>query len=152
MPALTPDGLIKRVVILVTRGAGANSEVLVFNHCGHPEHGTQVIGGTVNTGEDPLAAANRELTEESGIVAARELEYLGRLTHPDCNEVRDIYRLTGQPGLAEAWRHVVTGGDEDCGMVFFHYWLSVSTARELLGFQARWLDVWLERTGGSAPG
>ncbi|MBN2082865.1 NUDIX domain-containing protein [bacterium] len=152
MPALTPEGLIMRVVVLVTRGGGANAEVLVFNHCGHPEHGTQVVGGTVNVGEEPRAAAHRELAEESGIVAAHELEHLGRLTHPECGEVRDVYRLTGQPGLAEAWRHVVTGGDKDCGMVFFHYWLAVKTARELLGFQAQWLDVWLEGPRGGARG
>ncbi|MDQ3629755.1 MAG: NUDIX domain-containing protein [Actinomycetota bacterium] len=51
--------------------------MLVFDHVGVPETGTQVPAGGIKSDEDHEAAVLRELFEESGISAARLVRKLG---------------------------------------------------------------------------
>jgi len=55
----------KKVVVYVISSRG----LLVFAHGAHPEVGYQVPSGTVRERETPLAAAMRELKEETGLQA-----------------------------------------------------------------------------------
>ncbi|MFQ6547945.1 NUDIX domain-containing protein [Aestuariibius sp. 2305UL40-4] len=48
------------------RPAGGRLEILAFRH---PLAGLQLVKGTIEAGEDPGAAACRELAEECGLVA-----------------------------------------------------------------------------------
>ncbi|MFD2649565.1 NUDIX domain-containing protein [Devosia albogilva] len=51
---------------MVLRLAGAKREILVFRHA---LAGMQLVKGTLEPGETPLAGALRELTEEAGLLA-----------------------------------------------------------------------------------
>ncbi|MDF3084684.1 NUDIX hydrolase [Burkholderia sola] len=51
--------------------------LLVFTQPKFPEAGRQVVAGTMNHGELPIAAALRELREESGIGDAQVVRVLG---------------------------------------------------------------------------
>jgi tRNA (cmo5U34)-methyltransferase len=52
-------------------------KLLVFRHTRYPEAGIQVPAGTVEIGEDPLVAARREATEETGLINLGPGSYLG---------------------------------------------------------------------------
>ncbi len=58
----------------VTRG----EELLVFRHRDFPDAGLQVPAGTTEEGEDPQAAALREVRGERGLTDVRVVGFLGR--------------------------------------------------------------------------
>lgn len=73
--------------VLLFRRVGDGVELLLV-HPGGPFWAKKDLGawsipkGLIDAGEDPLAAAKRELEEESGIVAAGELTPLGAFVQP----------------------------------------------------------------------
>ena len=69
----------QRVVVYVERGA----ELLVFDHRGDPEAGTQVPAGGVLDGEALPDAVVREVSEETGLELRAEPVYLGDHEHLD---------------------------------------------------------------------
>ena len=112
------------------------SEVLVFDHRDFPEAGTQVVGGTVEPGEDLVLALHREIFEESGLdldpaffMKLGETSY-HRKDIPEINH-RHYYAIHGED-LPETWSHTVSSDGADDGMVFDFYWLSIDEARTIL--------------------
>ena len=59
---------VEKVCPYVLRDAGGGPEVLAFQH---PSAGWQLVKGTLQPGDGVVAAALRELTEESGLVGGR---------------------------------------------------------------------------------
>lgn len=69
-----PPPCYQRATALVT---DPSRRLLVFDHEGTPEAGTQVPAGGIKTDESDEAAVQRELAEESGITSARLVRKLG---------------------------------------------------------------------------
>ncbi len=111
-------------------------EVLVFDHQGMPEAGTQIVGGTVEPGEDLMLAIKREIFEEAGLeILISELHFLAetiyqRKDRPEINE-RTYYKISGEK-LPNNWSHRVISEGEDDGLVFLFYWISFEQAFEKL--------------------
>ena len=85
--------------------------LLVFTHTDYPDAGTQVPGGTVEAGEDPAIAAQREAFEETGLagliceaflgVADFDMSAYGRAEIAR----RHYYHLRCPGDPPETWRH-----------------------------------------------
>ncbi|MBY0413558.1 MAG: NUDIX domain-containing protein [Bdellovibrionales bacterium] len=111
-------------------------EILVFDHVGMPEAGTQVVGGTVEQKEDFKAALVREIAEESGLnVSLNDLTKIGetiyfRQDYPEKN-YRHYYSLM-IPVLPDKWTHTVISNGADNGLIFLFYWLTISEAKTTL--------------------
>lgn len=126
---------IEKVVCYVTRSRGASLDLLVFDHRDDPEAGTQVPAGTVDPGEAPDAAADRELFEETGL---RDLPRLGMLDargwmNPASGNLhlRRVYHYHAE-AAPDAWDHVATGSSDENGKVFRCRWLPIEEARRVL--------------------
>mgnify|MGYP000942699708 CR=1 FL=1 len=57
----------QKVMAYILRQNNTQTEILVFDHLKYPEVSPQVIAGSVEVGEKPIAAANREVFEEAGL-------------------------------------------------------------------------------------
>lgn len=123
-----------KVIAYIFRKSG--SEVLVFDHADFPEAGTQVVGGTLEDGEDFQIALSREILEESGLVIAPSaFRKIGetiyqRKDKPEVN-YRHYFSFSSDE-LLERWSHVVKSDGEDNGMVFDFFWLPVKEAKRIL--------------------
>ncbi len=107
----------QRVVVYVERAG----ELLVFEHRDHPEAGAQVPAGGVLEDESLADAAVREVREETGVRLDAEPTLLGSHEHLDGlgrPALSFFFRVHAPDGLPHAWRHVVSGGGEDSGLVF----------------------------------
>ncbi|MBX9661179.1 MAG: NUDIX domain-containing protein [Nitrospiraceae bacterium] len=97
----------RKAAVYVTSDRG----LLVFSHACHPEVGLQVPSGTIGENEEPLAAAVRELEEETGILATPEkFEPLPFYTHdmrPFRAEVQERYpfHLRVDAAVSDSWTH-----------------------------------------------
>jgi 8-oxo-dGTP pyrophosphatase MutT (NUDIX family) len=69
-----PPDCYQRATAFVTNDDG---HLLVFDHVGIPDAGTQVPAGGVHAGESHDDAVLRELAEESGVTNARLVRKLG---------------------------------------------------------------------------
>lgn len=106
------------------------SQLLVFRG---PDHdGLQIPKGTVEPGESPAEAVQREIAEESGldVDSVRPLvadvwtrrttplkKYVRHFFHADVDEPRD------------QWRHVVSGDGPECGCTFRFSWIDLPADR-----------------------
>ena len=61
------NNIKKKVYAYIITRINADRHLLVFNHVYSPEAGTQVPGGSVEPGENVVAAVVREAQEETGI-------------------------------------------------------------------------------------
>ncbi|WP_199749866.1 NUDIX domain-containing protein [Amycolatopsis sp. WAC 04169] len=100
----------------------AGLQLLVFEHQGMPEAGTQVPAGGVRPGEPLGQAARREVLEETGLT---ETVVVGSLTtegkaHPhDGRPRRTTYFQLRAPATGpDSWCHRVGGDGSDAGLVF----------------------------------
>jgi 8-oxo-dGTP pyrophosphatase MutT (NUDIX family) len=122
--------------------------LLVFDHVGIPEAGTQVPGGGIKHGESPEAAVLRELREESGLDEVRLVRKLGESWHvsPEGQvpagleeQVHHAFHLVAEP-VREAWEWDECDGGTDVKWRFAFRWLGLDTAAaELFPAQAMWL-------------
>lgn len=114
----------------------SKTEVLVFKHRDFPEAGIQVVGGTVDAGEDLKVALKREILEEAGIVVDEAWMFLLGETFYQRKDRAEInhrhYFEVAVEGLCDSWSHTVTSTGEDDGMVFNFYWLPRMLAKEVL--------------------
>lgn len=98
---------IKQKVIVYAVNDG---KLLVFRHTdfSYEEVGIQVPAGTIKEGEDPEAAALRELQEETGYSTFRIIRSLGTATYdmtPEKPEMHERHFFLAEPieELPERW-------------------------------------------------
>ncbi|MEU7041209.1 NUDIX domain-containing protein [Streptomyces varsoviensis] len=120
-------------------------ELLVFDHIGAPDAGTQVPAGGVAPGETPEAAALREVAEETGLLTATVLRRIAveAKPHPDTGQPRrtTFLHLQAAPDTAprDAWVHQVSGGGGDHGLAFACRFVPLPLVAPLADGQDAWL-------------
>ncbi|GGK16797.1 hypothetical protein GCM10011583_55920 [Streptomyces camponoticapitis] len=131
-----------RVAAYVIRDR-AVPEVLVFDHIGMPEAGTQVPAGGVGSGEQLEEAVLREVAEETGLLTATVVRQIAveDKPHPETGQPRrtTFFFLRASVETPDAWDHRVTGGGEDVGLTFACRFLPLPLKKPLADDQ----DVWL---------
>lgn len=106
---------IQKACPVVFRATKKQIEVLAFNH---PSAGKQFVKGTIESGETPRAAAERELREESGISVRSPLIFLG--THEVGTEYTPWHFFSCQSAaLPDAWQHIA---EDDQGYTLTFFW------------------------------
>ena len=102
--------LIEKVTTFITRTTAQGVELLLFEH---PFAGIQIPAGTVEAGEMPEQAAQREAREESGLTALMLREYLGYTEDHFGGHHRLVLEPTTVYARADAtsfdWAHFRTG-------------------------------------------
>ncbi|MEU0159258.1 NUDIX domain-containing protein [Streptomyces sp. NPDC006261] len=133
-----------RVAAYVVRHR-AVPELLVFDHVGMPEAGTQVPAGGVKAGEELDEAVLREVAEESGLLTARLVRRIAveDKPHPHTGQPRrtSFFYLRAPEDTPEAWYHRVHGNGDDAGLTFGCRFLPLPLRHPLADDQ----DVWLDR-------
>ncbi|MGW2769695.1 NUDIX hydrolase [Streptomyces sp. NPDC001275] len=132
-------------------------ELLVFDHIGMPEAGTQVPAGGAKSGEGLEEAVLREVTEETGLLTATVVRQLAveDKPHPDTGQPRrtSFFHLQAPADLPEAWEHHVHGDGDDAGLTFTCRFLPLPLKQPLADDQDAWLGRidprWTTVTGDS---
>jgi 8-oxo-dGTP pyrophosphatase MutT (NUDIX family) len=127
--------IVDKAVAIVLRHRGAVPEVLAFRH---PLAGVQLPKGTVEPGEDPAAAALRELHEESGLeleaaplaIGRWERQLDGRFGEEPGGDLHvwHLFLIETREALPEHWTHRAEGSAEEDGLEFAFHWLPVDAA------------------------
>lgn len=114
--------------------------LLIFREPDFPEVPPQVPGGTINNGEDPLAAAKREFAEETGILTPTEMTFLELDKHPfDRNGQpyqvnRYYYHAAVSDDLPETWDHHEKFAHDGADPILFRFsWVTLNNAPDILG-------------------
>lgn len=135
-----------KVLAYIYRDLNEEREILVFDQVEFPEAGTQVIGGTVEEGEDKREALLREIIEESGLVFhivdvfPLQTSIYFYQDRPEKHH-RHYFYIEGSH-LAETWIHEVDSTGADNGLHFRFYWLTLNEAKEkLAGNMFEYLDL-----------
>ncbi|MFB9834370.1 NUDIX hydrolase [Actinoallomurus acaciae] len=119
------------------------SELLVFDHVGLPQAGTQVPAGGVRPGEEPEQAVLREVAEETGLLTTAVIRpiLVENKPHPDTRRPRrtTYFHLQAPAATADAWHHTVGGGGDDAGLTFACRFLPLPLERPLADDQDAWL-------------
>jgi 8-oxo-dGTP pyrophosphatase MutT (NUDIX family) len=101
-------------------------ELLVFDHEGMSEAGTQVPAGGIRPTESRKEAVLREVKEETGLNDVRVVTEVGIIEspHPVSGQPRrtSYWALEAGEELPSQWRHVVASDDGDDAMVFLCRW------------------------------
>lgn len=105
-----------KVCPVIVRRRGSIDEVLAFEH---PLAGCQLVKGSIEAGESVEAAALRELTEESGIAAAKVVRSLGIWPSDFEGQIWALVECTPAQTLAESWVH---HAPDDGGHAFRFFW------------------------------
>ncbi|WUH98720.1 NUDIX domain-containing protein [Spirillospora sp. NBC_00431] len=133
----------KRVAAYVIRDRRPGAELLVFDHVGMPEAGTQIPAGGVRPGEGLEAAVLREVEEETGLVTASVVRQVTveDKPHPQTRQPRSttFFHLQVPADTADAWNHTVRGEDGDAGMTFACRFLPLPLETALADEQDAWL-------------
>jgi ADP-ribose pyrophosphatase YjhB (NUDIX family) len=118
-------------------------ELLVFDHVGMPQAGTQIPAGGVRPGEDLEEAVLREVFEETGLRTASVIEQLvmENKPHPDTGQPRrtTYFHLQAPATTPDAWNHIVCGDGDDTGLNFACRFLPLPLTRPLADDQDAWL-------------
>jgi GrpB-like predicted nucleotidyltransferase (UPF0157 family)/8-oxo-dGTP pyrophosphatase MutT (NUDIX family) len=142
---LTVPVPLMKVAALVLRPGVDGPELLVFDH---PNAGTQLPAGTGLLDEDPIAAARRELFEETGVDAIDQ----GRLlrTDAEADRVRHLVRFhLSQQVTAESWYVITPDGG---GLCWRCRWLPLAASEQIVEPQRAWVDlVRADLVAGNAP-
>lgn len=105
--------------------------------------GQQVPGGTIEPHETPEEGARREAFEESGLADFASVRLLATDVwygeHDGQTRGRYFYSLELPPDTPDSWRHTVTGGELDKGMVFDYRWLELDEAKGILSHMGDYL-------------
>ena len=104
-----------KVCPVVVRLFDGRHEVLAFMH---PVAGKQFVKGTVESDEQPLDAARRELREESGLNSPETLIFLGIRNIGEKLQPWHFFEWRST-GLPNAWAHQT---EDDHGHVFSFFW------------------------------
>ncbi|MFI0485611.1 NUDIX domain-containing protein [Actinomadura sp. 9N215] len=144
----------KRVAAYVIRDRPV-PELLVFDHVGMPEAGTQIPAGGVRSGEGLEAAVLREVEEETGLRTATVVRQVmvEDKPHPQTRHPRrtTFFHLRVPPYTVDAWSHTVRGEGGDAGLMFACRFVPLPLERALADEQDAWLGridpVWTTRRG-----
>ena len=114
--------------------------LLIFQEPDFPEVPPQVPGGTIDNGEDPLAAAKREFAEETGILTPTDMTFLELDEHPferngQPHQVnRYYYHATVSDDLPETWDHHEQYAYDGADPILFRFsWVTLNNAPDILG-------------------
>lgn len=140
------DGPRIRVAAYVIRRR-AVPELLVFDHVGMADAGTQVPAGGVEPGEELSYAVLREVAEETGLpdaIVLREVAVDER-PHPETRRPRrtTFFLLRAPEDTPDAWLHRVRGDGADAGLTFACRFEPLPLRRPLADGQ----DAWLAQAG-----
>ncbi|NOT77773.1 MAG: NUDIX domain-containing protein [Bacteriovoracaceae bacterium] len=122
-----------KVLAYIFRVTDLTLEILVFTHRGMPDAGIQVVGGTVENGEDLICALKREISEESGLIfdESTSFQKIGESLY----QRKDIAELNIRhyfsvytSDLKDSWSHRVESTGEDNQLLFDFFWLPVDEA------------------------
>ena len=100
---------------VILRKTNRKIEVLSFQH---PTAGKQIIKGTIENGETLAQACQRELREESGIMAQAQ-DYLGSMRSAYNSKVWGFYRMAYAGTLPDQWQHY---SNDDGGQLLTFFW------------------------------
>ncbi|MFD7288534.1 NUDIX domain-containing protein [Streptomyces sp. NPDC059863] len=118
-------------------------ELLVFDHIGMPEAGTQVPAGGVESGEELEEAVLREIAEETGLQTVTVLRQIvvDDRPHPDTGQPRrtSFFYLQAPADTPDSWEHHVHGDGDDAGLIFACWFLPLPLKRPLADDQDTWL-------------
>ncbi|MFY1679369.1 NUDIX hydrolase [Streptomyces sp. WMMC905] len=118
-------------------------EVLVFDHIGMPEAGTQVPAGGAKPGERLEEAVLREVAEETGLLTATVVRQIAteNKSHPDTGQPRrtSFFFLQASAETPDAWDHHVNGDGDDAGLTFTCRFLPLPLEQPLADQQDAWL-------------
>lgn len=95
-------------------------QILAFEH---PEAGLQLVKGRIEPGENPRAAALRELQEEAGIADTAIAHDLGTWNSGHHGQVWSLQLCTFTPRLPETWTHRCS---DEGGQDFKFFWHDVN--------------------------
>jgi len=141
----TPDGKQSMAVTIkpidkVLIYATWNGRLLVFEEPDFPETPLQVPGGTVEAGEDILAAAYREFAEETGLLYGDGMIHLETVDYdyPERGYTephrRHCFHLKLRPALPETWDHYEMSPCSGSAPILFRlFWLDRRSAQDRLG-------------------
>ncbi|GGX69697.1 hypothetical protein GCM10010358_25250 [Streptomyces minutiscleroticus] len=132
-------------------------ELLVFDHVGVPEAGTQVPAGGVKPGEGLEEAVLREVAEETGLLTATVVRPIAveDKPHPDTGQPRrtGFFHLQAPADTSDEWEHHVHGDGEDGGLTFACRFLPLPLRQPLADDQDAWLGRidpnWTTATGNT---
>jgi 8-oxo-dGTP pyrophosphatase MutT (NUDIX family) len=132
-------------------------ELLVFDHVGMPEAGTQIPAGGVHPGEDLRQAVLREVAEETGLLTASVVTRIAAedKPHPVTRQPRrtTFFHLQVPATTPDAWLHTVQSDGEDKDLIFACRFLPLPLERPLIDSQDGWLGHidahWISPTGAS---
>lgn len=124
--------IVEKAVAAVVRVGATGEELLVFTH---PFSGVQIPKGTIEPDEPIVAAALRELEEESGLrlpatprhIGTWQRQIIGPGKDGTITEIHPWHVClieTSQP-LPEAWTHIATGSPDEEGLAFAYHWLTI---------------------------
>ncbi|MDT0377555.1 NUDIX domain-containing protein [Streptomyces sp. DSM 42041] len=145
-----------RVAAYVVRNESA-PEILVFDHVGMPEAGTQIPAGGVKTGEALGEAVLREVAEETGLPGATLLRQVAveDKPHPGTRRPRrtTFFLVHAPEDVADAWEHHVRGDGDDAGLTFACRFVPLPLKLPLADGQDAWLGqidpAWSTASEGS---
>jgi 8-oxo-dGTP pyrophosphatase MutT (NUDIX family) len=139
-------GPVKKVLAYVVREREGRRELLVFTHRDYPDAGLQVPAGTVDEGEEVLAALFREVEEETGLAAQSfgPPIYLGAFNHWndewDQPNARHVFVLPALGEFSDTWEWTETsGGKGKESYVFQFRWARLDEPIDLAGGQGEYL-------------
>jgi 8-oxo-dGTP pyrophosphatase MutT (NUDIX family) len=110
------DLYIQKVCPVILRPWEDGWQILAFRH---PKAGTQLIKGTLESGERPEVAVLRELAEESGIDQATVMAKIGEIDVLETEQHWHIYHCQPASDLPEEWSFFTTDGG---GLLFHFFW------------------------------
>ncbi len=119
------------------------AELLVFDHVGMPEAGTQIPAGGVHSGEDLEQAVLREVAEETGLFDVSVVNQIAveDRPHPLTRQPRrtTFFHLRAMPDTADAWIHRVDSDGDDHGLTFACRFSALPLDIPLADHQDAWL-------------
>nr|WP_181700617.1 NUDIX domain-containing protein [Nocardia sp. GTS18] len=134
---------IRAAAYVIREGGGP--ELLVFDHAGMPEAGTQIPAGGVHLGERLEEAVLREVFEETGL---REVSIVEELAvddraYPVTGQQRSTtyFHLRAGPETPGSWLHRVEGEGVDSGMLFACRFVGLPLDERLADHQDAWLSL-----------
>jgi 8-oxo-dGTP pyrophosphatase MutT (NUDIX family) len=102
---------------VVVRRRASRNELLVLRH---PLAGVQLVKGTIEPGEDPGAAALRELAEEAGILSATLGRHLGTWNTGHEGQVWALFEIWPASPPPDRWQHFTSDGGGHWFAFFWH--------------------------------